>query len=324
MANILIKVGDRSDRPDDWKDGDVIGAFNRNRIRCVHAEHLCHVRSAGFNRDGLRPLNSLARDLRENICQFRMDRVGRHTVERVNLWTGDREQFTGPEFDVMIAGFPLVHVAYQSITQHPEHRRRPDSQVAVLVACVSAGIVAFELDKASKQLTVAGIPKAYTITNTNPENIDVEEWLKRRKKHATHGIFGVSGAESWYGGREDRSDTRLDAVWSAIETKTPRRENELAFRHWPFGGQDLVSHLAITTNDFDDARRQELESEVVDNTDPENPVIVERRANRIDWQNVLNLTAKERADIADRSITVDIREGRQFAQSTIVQRKPQR
>ena len=56
-GEILVKIGDSPT----YEDGDILCAFNRNRIRCVHAEHLCHYKLAGRNRDGNFPINSLTR-----------------------------------------------------------------------------------------------------------------------------------------------------------------------------------------------------------------------------------------------------------------------
>lgn len=92
MASLLIKIGDGPN----YKDGDILFAVNRRRIRCVHAEHICHIKRAGVTREGLRPANALARWFREHTHQFQFQRVSRTVIERKNLWTGEREWY-GPE-----------------------------------------------------------------------------------------------------------------------------------------------------------------------------------------------------------------------------------
>lgn len=90
MAELLLKVGPGAG----YEDGDVLCAFNRRRIRCVHAERLCKL--DGYNSDGLRHIGSLGQSLRENIHQYKFQRVTANTIERVNLFDGTIDMF-GPE-----------------------------------------------------------------------------------------------------------------------------------------------------------------------------------------------------------------------------------
>lgn len=92
MAELLLKV----QAGGGYEDGDVLCAFNRRRRRRVHAEHLCHLRDAGFNANGLRPVDSLARHFREATCQYKFRRAGDTTIERIELVTGVTDTF-GPE-----------------------------------------------------------------------------------------------------------------------------------------------------------------------------------------------------------------------------------
>ena len=92
MAELLLKIGTRGPDPD-WQDGDIIVAPNDRRISQVHLEHFCHVKLAGFTRDGRRP-DGLARIYREAVYQYRFERVSNTSVRRVNLWTGEEEIFS--------------------------------------------------------------------------------------------------------------------------------------------------------------------------------------------------------------------------------------
>lgn len=83
MAELLLKIGDGSG----FEDGDVLCAFNRRRTRCVHAQHICHVKSVGFNRDGCRPVDSLPFAFMERTHQFKFERVNSTQVVRTNLTT---------------------------------------------------------------------------------------------------------------------------------------------------------------------------------------------------------------------------------------------
>jgi len=91
MAEILLYVTDDA-RPDDaYQDGDIVCAFNDRRIRHVHAQMICDPRKEDFNSDGLRPLGGLGQHWFESTCEYRFERVNRHEVRRINLWTQETE-----------------------------------------------------------------------------------------------------------------------------------------------------------------------------------------------------------------------------------------
>lgn len=94
MAELLLKVGDRGPDPD-YRDGDILCAFNARRIRCCHAQHLCHVRTASRNSSGLIVNSDLARDWFEATHQFRFERISPTQVRRRNLWTADEDMLSG-------------------------------------------------------------------------------------------------------------------------------------------------------------------------------------------------------------------------------------
>jgi hypothetical protein len=239
MADLLLKVG----ASNGYADGDILGAFNRRRIRCVHAEHLCHLDRAGFTPAGLRPLDALARDLREVCCQYRFERVSRAEVERVEIATGARVRF---------------------------------------------GSVPVEVDG-------------------QRQHMDVEAFVRRRKRHSRHGIFGTPGSEQWYGGRTDRSDAKLSLVWQAIEAKTPRLETESEFQRWPMGRLDIRVHLPIQVVEFDDAEAEALIAPELDTSDAENPVTLQRRQRMININAALGLSQAQLAKVRDRQQDYDDR-----------------
>jgi len=82
MAELVLKVGAGAT----YQDGDIVVALNRRRIRCVHAQHICHPVLAGFTRDGLRP-DGLAKQFRERTAEYRFTRVSHTEVQRLNLRT---------------------------------------------------------------------------------------------------------------------------------------------------------------------------------------------------------------------------------------------
>lgn len=89
MAELILKVGAFS--PDhSYQDGDIVVAPNDRQIGSIHISHICDVRKAGFNSDGLRP-DSLAARQQQETYQYRFDRVGEKVVLRTELATGTTE-----------------------------------------------------------------------------------------------------------------------------------------------------------------------------------------------------------------------------------------
>lgn len=90
FGTLIIKVGTVGPDPN-YQDGDVLTAINRRRCRCVHAQHICHPRVAARNRDGLILPDHHARDFCEHTHQYRLERVSRSEVMRINLLTLEEE-----------------------------------------------------------------------------------------------------------------------------------------------------------------------------------------------------------------------------------------
>lgn len=55
------------------------------------------------------------------------------------------------------------------------------------------------------------------LPNASGERLDVHRYLSARLRNSNHKIFGVSGAEIWYGGSRSSS---IDNIWNDIETHT--------------------------------------------------------------------------------------------------------
>jgi hypothetical protein len=91
MAELLLKIGD-SPNPLGYKDGDILEAFNRRRIRNVHAQHICHIDKVKFNEHGLNPLDSLPFHYQQNVYQYKFERV-QDAVVRTDLINGGIEVF---------------------------------------------------------------------------------------------------------------------------------------------------------------------------------------------------------------------------------------
>lgn len=83
MAELVLKIRDHPDVTG-YKDGDIVCAFNQRRIRCVHAEHICHIKNTSFNGDGLN-VEGVARKFQEFIYQYKIERVSKTEIKRIEL-----------------------------------------------------------------------------------------------------------------------------------------------------------------------------------------------------------------------------------------------
>lgn len=85
MAELLLKT--HTVGPDPLsQDGDIIVACSDRRIKCVHAEHICHFKNFGFDKNGLRPF-SLTQLFLEKTRQFKFVRVTPAEILKYNLRT---------------------------------------------------------------------------------------------------------------------------------------------------------------------------------------------------------------------------------------------
>ena len=155
--------------------------------------------------------------------------------------------------------------------------------------------------------------------NAKGEAIDVPEFVKRRIRHGKHLIFGSPGSEFWYGGRTIATNSQLDKVWTEIELKTPLRE--INHRLWPLTSGEKRGWFSITTDDFTDDESGELTSSLMDETDPDNPVMVKKRKHHIDWRNLPSMSQPTRDKILDKNMEHDSRDSFSYLRSNIVNTK---
>ncbi len=81
MAELALKIAPGAN----YADGDILCAFNSRAIRCVHAQHICHVKQAGGGIGGLRDNAHVARDWFEHTHQYCFERVSRTEIRRILL-----------------------------------------------------------------------------------------------------------------------------------------------------------------------------------------------------------------------------------------------
>lgn len=141
--------------------------------------------------------------------------------------------------------------------------------------------------------------------NARGELIDVRLFLRRRRRHPRHHVFGEDGAEYWYGGRTDHSPSAISRVWDAIEQATPHRRVE--FPRWPLGSIERRHYLPVMLDsDIDDVTVRDLVAPEIDDTDPEHPVVVAKRTHRVAWRDTLGVAAGDVSRALDPSIEFEV------------------
>lgn len=153
--------------------------------------------------------------------------------------------------------------------------------------------------------------------NGNGEAMDVKQYVARRRAAKKKPIFGTDGAEIWYGGRTTADHATLDLVWNDIETDTPEREINHQF--FPFSPRELSGFLVIAVDEFDDTTAGDLTSPLIDDVDPENPVTLKARKNKIiEWRDLRDVSP---GNVQNPNLEINIRELRKHVRSTIIETK---
>ena len=172
-----------------------------------------------------------------------------------------------------------------------------------------------------------------TLDNTPQEidgsmqGMDVALFVSRRLNHPAHRIFGVPGAEIWFGGTRAISSVELSAVWDAIETKTANVRSDESFSLWPVGAQDLKASFFISSDDFDLAAAEQLVQSVYADEDPVDPdlsqELLSKRARYVEWRDITGLSTGTQDSVVNTSVAVDVRgPGHVNLLSTVVVEKP--
>jgi len=143
------------------------------------------------------------------------------------------------------------------------------------------------------------------IPNDKGEYMDVEMFLKRRRKHARHVIFGKVGSEIWYGGKMDCSDERLSIIWADIEDRTDKKKADHVL--WPLSDTEKAHFLGLSVDGFDDEESTKLTASEVDESDPDNIVVIKKRVNLVAYADMGVMSGDTLAHIADPKVIVDVR-----------------
>ena len=145
--------------------------------------------------------------------------------------------------------------------------------------------------------------------NGNGHAIDVPQYMARRETAGKRAMFGAASIAVWFEGHREITLAMLSILWT--DTITPETglleadHKQLSYSH-----HFLKRHLVISVNDFDNARREVLESPDLDITDPDNPILIAKRKHKILWRFLSGLSAGDITDIEDRTIKVDPQRGK--------------
>lgn len=133
----------------------------------------------------------------------------------------------------------------------------------------------------------------------------VNLFFSRRLKHVgKHRVFGSPGSEVYYDRPRTPDLAKLNAIWARIEAETLLLKAD--HTKWPFSRREKTAFLPLNFSALTDAEAADLAKPLLDETDPDNPVMVKKRASRIDYA---TLYASKKGDIQDITKEVDLRDG---------------
>lgn len=111
------------------------------------------------------------------------------------------------------------------------------------------------------------------------ESMNVDQFVRRRLKHAKHRIFGTTRAEIWHGGKSDFSQEAIDQAWVIVQNgcdcrNTPGECPCCGQDHtlWPMGRLDVRHFLCTQIENFSDVEQQALVSEFSATFEPGDPI----------------------------------------------------
>ena len=107
---------------------------------------------------------------------------------------------------------------------------------------------------------VAGSVERLELATGNVEiitnQIDADQFIKRRTRSNRHKIFGTAGAEIWYGGNSPRDRTGADLLWNEIETHSDHLQADHCC--WPFSELEQRHFLPLDCCGFKHGTEREI------------------------------------------------------------------
>lgn len=144
---------------------------------------------------------------------------------------------------------------------------------------------------------------------TTDERIDVDEYLRRRLRSASHNIFGGTGSEHWYGGSVNYD---AQTLWDEIESLSDNLR--LNHKHWPLSIAEQTFFLPISCcghhgNEDDisySTAEQRTHSITEDNGTPE-PILIARREWMVPYWDLASDLGVNVDEVRNSGMTVDAR-----------------
>jgi len=235
------------------------------------------------------------------LCAFSRRRIA---YEHCHLQCWKRNPVTRRLASLDVDGLiPTTDVLYDYCENFQEYRLEQLSKKEGLITRLSD---AAEIRFNSNQ--------TFTDFSGKAVQMDIELYVARRlaslKRANAQGkpLFKGTNGAIWHGGKSATTNVaKLNTVWNSLVTKNGLVKTAPRFRHFPLGKQDLLSHLAIAVNDFNDTTAEMLVEPDLDLTDPENPIVVQKRKRYIDWKAHLADMGVTEAGIRNKRTKIDIR-----------------
>ena len=138
--------------------------------------------------------------------------------------------------------------------------------------------------------------------------MDVPLFIKRRRAHVRHLIFGSNGREIWYSGGVKRDAANRAALWNFIESHSSLRQAD--HTRFPFRDRTLFRCLVLPVVEMRDEVCARAESEEFNldehqpGFDPElHPQVTRKRRANVAWRSM----GLDPAVVMDRSVKLDLR-----------------
>ena len=160
--------------------------------------------------------------------------------------------------------------------------------------------------------------------NAKPEQMDIDQYVTRRKRSGQKFIDGKPGKEIWWGGKNFHGvQSCVDTIWTLIEAKTPHNRSQNKYKLWPCGKMDLRHFLFISVNDCSVEDRGFMEGSQYRQigNEPGNVQLIRKRNHRVNWQGELGISGRTIDQIRDRNVSIDKREQFDYRRDSIVRRK---
>ncbi len=296
MAELALKIGTLgTNLSRDYQDGDILCAFNSRRIRCIHAQHICHRKLAGGGVGVHRNDAHVARDWFELTHEFRFERVSGTEILRTTLADLTEE---------LINGTPrLIDGQMQHMDVEAYVRRRLAHDRHKIFGTAGSEVWYggdTDVSNAAMDLVWAAIE-----TKTPLREVDHTRFPVWPEQPA--GPMTLTMPPDHRKALIKRGDTEPFQIKYFGSDRTYRVGDEGSVVTAIQGGQSLRSYLWVTVDEFDDAEAKSLVAPELDDDDEDalDPIMLKRRSRFINWQ--AEIHNREHRKIKDKTVSVDLR-----------------